>query len=519
MGRDEADIVGSTGADVDATIDSGAITNATLSLHDAASGEDRLWALGPAPENLEENRFYSWPQFSHALTKLAQLRLASKSVTPTKECETMTRPFLLGQKEQILCVVLAFCGGYCHAQSIRVPYHPPVSPASSATHVAPAPPAAPPGVSISSLSPTSANSGPVTLTVDGLGFSAGCTVNWNGTPIVTTLVNSTQLTATVTNAQVAAADTQKNVPVTVTCGGTTTSPPQMFSISPSNCLFFPTRARCLIWGAGSDAKSEEINNLNNFFNTNSQLSFINQVKTIYNAAAGSTNLSVDLAKLNFLPGMQWTVTTNAQLGSSSPTAVGSGTVPTLSSTSAAQAAQNMLWGGTVLTSMIYPVLAAGGASLTSPGGWGVMLDVIGKGGVDIQNFKSSANINVSTPPTHASAGLEGYFVTNSVNAAPAGSSSIFAGSLFAGFSYGYSYTSHGYARDYGFGNAGHNALGQISVGILMNNVATITISRGFGPKQSYIDNTSGTPVARYVNNFKTWSFGVTYQPAASSNSK
>jgi hypothetical protein len=59
-------------------------------------------------------------------------------------------------------------------------------------------------------------------------------------------------------------------------------------------------------------------------------------------------------KLNFLAGMQWTVTTNAQVGTSSPTAVGSGTVPTLSSTSAAQAAQNMLWGGTVLTSMIYP---------------------------------------------------------------------------------------------------------------------------------------------------------------------
>jgi hypothetical protein len=342
-------------------------------------------------------------------------------------------------------------------------------------------------------------------------------VNWNGASVATYVNSATQLIATITAGQLRALGSVANVPVAVTCGNTTTSPPQMFSVSPTDCLFFPTRARCLIWGAGSDLKSEEINNLNNFFNTNGQLSFINQVKATYNAAAGASNLSVDLAKLNFLPGMQWTVTTNAQVGSSSPTAVGSGTVPTLSSTSAAQAAQNMLWGGTVLTSMIYPILAAGGASLQSPGGWGVMLDAIGKGGVDIQNFKSSNNVNVNAPPTHASVGLEGYFVTNSVNAAPAGSSGVFAGSLFAGFGYGYSYTSHGYARDYGFGNAVDNAMGQISVGILMNNVATITISRGFGPKQSYIDSTSMAHV--YADNFKTWSLGITYQPAASSNSK
>jgi hypothetical protein len=370
---------------------------------------------------------------------------------------------------------------------------------------------------VTGLSPTSAglDSREVVLKVNGSNFGDGCMVNWNGTAVATYINSATQLTATITPAQLRAVGRAASVPITVSCGqAVSPPPPQMFSISPAGCQFFPTRETCLVWGAGSDPKSEQINNLNSFFNTNGQLSFINQVKATYNAAAGSTNLSVDLAKLNFLAGMQWTVTTNAQVGTSSPTAVGSGTVPTLSSTSAAQAAQNMLWGGTVLTSMIYPVLATGGTSLTSPGGWGFMLDIVGKGGVDIQNFKSSTNVNVNAPPTHASAGLEGYFITNSVNAAPSGSSSNFAGALFGGFSYGYSYTSHGYARDYGFGNAVHNAMGQISAGILMNDVATITISRGFGPKQSYIDNTGATPVARYVNNFKTWSLGITYQPKA-----
>jgi hypothetical protein len=373
---------------------------------------------------------------------------------------------------------------------------------------------------VTGYSPTSASvdGGKVVLTVNGSNFGDGCMVNWNGAAVSTSVNSATQLTATIPATQISAVEVAASVPVTVGCGATPISL-QSFTISPAGCQFFPTRKNCLIWGAGSDDKAKQINNLNNFFNTNGQLSFLNQVKAIYNAAAGSTNLSVDLATLNFLAGMQWTVTTNAQVGSSTPTTVVPGTVPTLSSTSAAQAAQNMLWGGTILTSMIYPVLATGGASLKSPGGWGVMLDIVGKGGVDIQNFKSSTNVNVSAPPTHASVGLEGYFVTNSVNVAPTGSSSNFAGALFAGFSYGYSYTSHGYARDYGFGNAVHNAMGQISAGILMNNVARITISRGFGPKQSYIDNTSGTPVARYVNNFKTWSFGITYQPAASSNSK
>jgi hypothetical protein len=221
-----------------------------------------------------------------------------------------------------------------------------------------------------------------------------------------------------------------------------------------------------------------------------------------------------LATLNFLFGMQWTVTTNAQLGSTGAAAVSSVTVPTLTSTSAAQAAQNMLWGGTVLTSFIYPVFAKGAASLSSPGGWGLLVDAIGKAGVDIQNFKSSTNINVTAPPVHASTGLEGYFTVNAINPGPSGSG--FSGALFAGFSGGASYTSHGYARDYGFGNAVGNIIGQVSAGILLNGVAKISVSRGFGPKQSYIDNASGTPIARYINNFKTWSLGVTYQSSGAS---
>jgi hypothetical protein len=393
---------------------------------------------------------------------------------------------------------------------------------------------------LSGISPASAglDDKDVVLTVTGTNFGDSCMVNWNGVAIVTYVNSATQLTVTITPGQITAAGgatrnvtdatgavvetvgvvagPARIVPVAVKCGNTPATSPLMFSISPAYCTWAPTRPTCLEWGVGSDSKAKKIKNLNDFFNTNGQLSFFNQIKAIYNAASGSTTLSADLATLNFLFGMQWTVTTNAQLGSTGAAAVSSGTVPTLTSTSAAQAAQNMLWGGTVLTSLIYPIVAKGAASLSSPGGWGLLVDAIGKGGVDIQNFKSSTNINVTAPPVHASAGLEGYFTVNAINPAPSGSSSGFAGALYAGFSYGASYTSRGYARDYGFGNAVGNAIGQVSAGILLNGVAKISVSRGFGPKQSYIDNTSGTPIARYMNNFKTWSFGVTYQSSGAS---
>jgi hypothetical protein len=55
-----------------------------LWLHDASSGEDRLWALGPVPKNLEENRMYSWPHFSDALNKVAQVRLTTKESNADK---------------------------------------------------------------------------------------------------------------------------------------------------------------------------------------------------------------------------------------------------------------------------------------------------------------------------------------------------------------------------------------------------------------------------------------------------
>ena len=66
---------------------------------------------------------------------------------------------------------------------------------------------------ITLLSPSSATAGGpgFTLTVNGTGFVGTSVVNWNGSPLTTTFVSATQLTAAVAAAQIAAV-----IPVSVT---------------------------------------------------------------------------------------------------------------------------------------------------------------------------------------------------------------------------------------------------------------------------------------------------------------
>jgi hypothetical protein len=280
------------------------------------------------------------------------------------------------------------------------------------------------------------------------------------------------------------------------------------------CWLFPLAGKTC---AGStdpnpgDAPSDRYNNINKFYDTAGQFSFFNQVKAIYNGASTSATVSADIASLNFANAMQLTVGTNVQAGPTAAT-TSAGTVPTLAAASAAQATQNMLYGGTFVASAIYPVIAIGAANINNTtGNLGVLVYVGAREGIDIQNFKSGTSVTVNSPPSHTNAGLQGYVQYNSINAigGTGSDAKVFKGALFFGGSYGYNYTSHGYARDYGFGTRVSSSIAQISFGILVNRVARITFSRAFGPSQTYIDSVSNT--ARTVNNFKTLSFGIAYQ--------
>jgi hypothetical protein len=273
--------------------------------------------------------------------------------------------------------------------------------------------------------------------------------------------------------------------------------------TPLPCSILPIRDTCMAQAGITDRNKF----INNFYRTYNSISFLNQIKSIYNGSSASATVSADLTTLNFTSGIQVNVATNIQAGSSGPTSVGSGVVPTLSGNAAGQATQNMLYGGTLVASVLYPLVAVGAANVNNPGSFGLSLDIAAREGIDIQNFKAGTSTTVTSPPSHSSAQIEGYISYNSTNLTA--DSSTFAGALFLGGSYGYSHTSHDYARDYGFGNNVNNAIGQISAGILINNVAKISVSRGFGPSQTYIDSTSMLP--RTINNFKSWSIGITYQ--------
>jgi hypothetical protein len=278
-----------------------------------------------------------------------------------------------------------------------------------------------------------------------------------------------------------------------------------------DCWWIPTRTSCMNFRPINDVDdtTNKYSNINTFYQTTGSYSFFNQIKSTYNGASGSALVSADLATLNFPDGMQLTVTTNAQAGSSGTSAVSTGTVPTLAANGAGQATQNVLYGGTFVVSEIYPLFASGSSKWGSPGGVGMIVDLALKEGADIQNFKSGTNVNVSSPPFHGGGQIEGYVQYNSINLTSG--TQHFAGSLFLGGSYGYTYMSRGYARDYGFGNQVNNGIGQVSFGVLINGVAKITVSRAFGPSQTYIDST--TMARTTVNNFKSWSFGIAYQAA------
>jgi hypothetical protein len=276
-----------------------------------------------------------------------------------------------------------------------------------------------------------------------------------------------------------------------------------------NCSVLPVGVKeCVGYGAAKNA------NINTFWGTNAGFVFFNQIKSIYNEASNSETVSADIGTLNFPFGMQLNIGSNIQAGSVPPTAVSTGTVPTLSPSAAAQAAQNMLYGGTIYASGAYPILAAGGNRINSPGSWGGMLDVAVREGVDIQSFKSGTSTGLTSPSSHSSLQVEGYAQMNSTNLPTVGGGT-FAGALFVGGSYGYSYTSHEYIRDYGIASPS-NHLGQASAGVVLNGVAKLAFSKAFGPSQTYFDGTiTPTPSKpTTVNNFKTWSFELSYQSAA-----
>jgi hypothetical protein len=278
------------------------------------------------------------------------------------------------------------------------------------------------------------------------------------------------------------------------------------------CWFAPA-SHC--YGTNDNKPVDQNDGINNYFVMDKGYAFFDQIKSIYNCSSQTENISGDLATLNFPPGIQLTFGTNAQVGVTTPTTVEAGATATLTPTSAGQATQDMLTGGTFTVSSIYPILylatknTSTDTVLAERGKMVFTTDAIAKGGVDIQNFKAGTSTTTTNPPTHGNLGLESYLQINCTNLTADSKSMV--GDIFIGGNYGYNYASHAFSRDYGFANRTSSGVGQVVFGAVLNSIGRISVSRGFGPSQVYVDSTTASALPVRVNNFRSWSFGLTYQ--------
>jgi len=167
----------------------------------------------------------------------------------------------------------------------------------------PAPPAGNPVPSVSSLSPSSVSSGGAafTLTVNGTGFISSSTVGWNGSSRTTTYVSSTQLTASITAADIATAGTA-NVTVVNPAPGGGTSQAATFTTNnavPSVTSLSPPSAT-----AGGAAFTLTVNGAN-FVSTSTVLWNGNSRATSYISA---THLSTAIATSDIAVGQDAVLT-------------------------------------------------------------------------------------------------------------------------------------------------------------------------------------------------------------------
>lgn len=261
-----------------------------------------------------------------------------------------------------------------------------------------------------------------------------------------------------------------------------------------------------LWGEQKEAV------INCYYQTNDQLAFFTQVKSIYNAMSSSTTVAANIGSYNFNNGMQLSLGTNIQAGPAgpTPTVVAGQSVPTLTATGAAQAAQNLFYGGNVYVYDDFPILIKKASGSIR---WHFVNDILAREGVDIQSFNGTTT-TATSPTTHFNFFDEAYW---QYDADPATGSQTAPLAIFLGGQYGYAYTSVRYAQQYGFLNKSNAQVGAISFGVLVTGQFNVTVLREFGPSQKFIDSSTGK--LGVVNNFKSWSFGVQYQTKGISSSK
>ncbi|MBL8086471.1 MAG: hypothetical protein JNM85_00175 [Chthonomonas sp.] len=161
-----------------------------------------------------------------------------------------------------------------------------------------------PAPTLSSLSPSSSTAGEAafTLTVNGGNFVSGSTVLWNGSPRTTTFVNSGQLTASISAADIGTAGTASITVNTPGPGGGTSGAltftinnpsPTLSSISPDNVLVGSGAFTLTVTGTqfvnGSVVRINGVNRVTTFVNSTTLTAQITAGDVI---AAGTASIDV-----------------------------------------------------------------------------------------------------------------------------------------------------------------------------------------------------------------------------------
>jgi hypothetical protein len=169
---------------------------------------------------------------------------------------------------------------------------------------------------LSSISPSSAAAGSpaFTLTVNGVGFVSGATVNFNGAGKATTFVSSSQVTAAISASDIVTAGTV-NVTVTNPAPTAGTSTAQVFTISANNPV--PAISSLSATHAPGGAPfSLTINGAN--FEAKSVVNFNGKPETTTFISATKLSATIPASEVAVVGSMNVTVTNPAPGGGSSP---------------------------------------------------------------------------------------------------------------------------------------------------------------------------------------------------------
>jgi hypothetical protein len=292
-----------------------------------------------------------------------------------------------------------------------------------------------PAPRISSTSPTSAAAGAaaLTLTVNGTGFIGASAVTWNGIALATSYVSASQLTATITAADLASAGTDTIAVVNPTPGGGTSNAasfaviannpvPSISAISPTSTSSGLPAFTLTVSGSGFiNASTINWNGtaLPTTYSSSSSLSA--QVPASYIAAAGSASITVQ----NPTPGGGKSNSASFAINQSNPLPAISSMAP--SSVQAGSSAFSLTVHGTgfVATSIV------NWNGIALPTTYNTASQLVAQVPASDVSAAGTVSITVSSPTPGGGTSAAATFAVSGVNPAPA-ISSLLPSSVSAG---------------------------------------------------------------------------------------